>query len=426
MQQPYKNRSAEELAKALTQAKEQYEVKKALGLKLNMSRGVPERRQLDISMGLFTCLSGPEDYMENGLETRNYGVLDGLPAAKALFAELLEVPPDQIIVGGNSSLNLMYDTVQRGMQFGFGGCLPWNKQSRVVFLCPVPGYDRHFTICERLGIEMRPIPMTPTGPDMDEVRRQVKDPAVKGIWCVPKYSNPDGVVYSDETVRAFATLQPAAADFRIFWDNAYCVHSLYEEDDVLLNLQAEAEKAGNPNLAFTFASTSKITFPGSGVACMAGGKEDIAYIVSLMQAQTIGPDKVNQLRHVRFFKNADAIRDHMKKHADIIRPKFEAVLERLESELAGLEIASWTKPKGGYFISLDVMPGTAKRVVALAAEAGVIMTPAGSTWPYKKDPNDSNIRIAPTFPTQEEIEKATDTLCACVKLATLEKLTSEK
>ncbi len=423
MQHPYKERSREELMCALAEARAEFETKKALGLKLNMSRGIPERRQLDLSMEMLSCLESPEDYIEAGVDTRNYGGVDGLASAKKLFAELLDVSPEQVIVGGNSSLNLMYDTVQRGMQFGFGGCLPWGKQSRVAFLCPVPGYDRHFTICEKLGIEMRPIPMTPTGPDMDEVRRQVKDPAVKGIWCVPKYSNPEGVVYSDETVRAFATLQPAAADFRIFWDNAYCVHGLYDEDDTLLNLQKEAEKAGNPNIAFTFASTSKITFPGAGVACMAGGREDIAYIVSLMQAQTIGPDKINQLRHVRYFKNADGIRAHMKKHAEIVRPKFEAVLERLERELGGLGIAAWTKPRGGYFISLDVLPGTARRTIALAAEAGVVLTPAGSTWPYKKDPNDSNIRIAPTFPTQEEIEKAAETLCACVKLAALEKLT---
>ena len=394
------------------------------GLKLNMARGVPCKAQLDLSQDVLTCLHTPEDYICDGLDARNYGTMDGLPSAKVFFGELLEADPAQVIVGGNSSLNMMYDMVARSMLFGMGGCEPWVKQGKVKFLCPVPGYDRHFTICEALGIDMIPVPMDDNGPDMELVRELVKDSSVKGMWCVPKYSNPGGITYSDDVVRAIASLKPAAADFRVYWDNAYCIHDIFGSDH-LLNILAEAPKYGNDNLVLEFASTSKLSFPGSGVACMAAGKEDIAWIKKLMNAQTIGPDKTNQARHVRYFKNLDGLKARAAEHAALIRPKFETVLKALDEELSGLEFVRWSKPNGGYFICLNVMPHTATRTIQLAKEAGVTLTPAGSTWPYHKEPEDRNIRIAPTFPSLAELRVAAELLCVCVKLAAIERLEAE-
>ena len=337
---------------------------------------------------------------------------------------MMEVPKDNVIIFGNSSLNVMYDTVARAMTHGVLGITPWCKLDKVKFLCPVPGYDRHFGITEHFGIEMINIPMTPTGPDMDLVEKYVnEDPAVKGIWCVPKYSNPQGITYSDETVFRFANLKPAAEDFRIYWDNAYCVHHLYEDkQDYLIEILTECKKAGNPNMVYKFSSTSKISFPGSGIAALAASDANLKEIRSMMQVQTIGHDKVNQLRHVRFFKDVHGIVEHMKKHADILRPKFEAVIDIFEKELGGLEIGSWTKPLGGYFISFDSMDGCAKAIVAKAKEAGVVLTGAGATFPYGKDPHDSNIRIAPSYPTPEELSLATDIFVLSVKLVSIDKL----
>jgi DNA-binding transcriptional MocR family regulator len=421
----YAEMSESERRKEKEKLEKEYEAFKAKNLKLNMSRGVPAGDQLDLSQGVLGCLKDSKDYFCDGTDTRSYGMVDGLPSAKKLFAELLDVDPDNVIVGNSSSLNMMYDMIMRGMCFGIGGQAPWLKQGTVRFICVVPGYDRHFAICESCGIEMVTVRMREGGPDMDAVEELVKDPAVKGIWCVPKYSNPDGTTYSDETVRRFAALKPAAPDFRVYWDNAYCIHDLYDEGDVLLNIMDEVKKTGNENLVLEFASTSKISFPGSGIACLVAGKDDIAYIKRLLSIQMICPDKTNQLRHVRYFKNADGMRAQMKKHAALLRPKFEAVEETLSREIGGLGFASWSKPRGGYFISLDVLPGTAERTIALAAEAGVIMTPAGSTWPYHKDPEDKNIRIAPTYPSTEEIRLAAELLCVCTKLAAIEKLSTK-
>ena len=404
---------------------ERYAAFQSRGLALNMSRGVPSKAQLDLSQEVLTCLTTPEDYMADGADSRSYGMVDGLPCAKKLFGELLEVDPECVIVGGNSSLNMMYDMILRSLAFGLGGCEPWLKQGKVKFLCPVPGYDRHFAICEQCGIEMIPVPLLADGPDVELVRELVRDGSVKGMWCVPKYSNPSGITYSDDVVRALAALKPAAADFRIYWDNAYCIHDIFAEDR-LLNIMEEAGKCGNDNLVFEFASTSKISFPGSGVACMAAGKDDCAYIKKLLSAQTICPDKTNQLRHVRYFKNAAGLRARAGEHAAMIRPKFQAVLTALEREASGLDFVSWSRPNGGYFISLDVMEHTAARTIALAEAAGVILTPAGSTWPYHRDPNDRNIRIAPTYPALEDIETAAELLCVCFKLAAIERIEQEK
>ena len=363
-----------------------------------------------------------------GVDCRNYGVLDGVKEAKELLGAMSEVSPDKIIIYGNSSLNVMYDTVARSMTHGVMGSTPWCKLDKVKFLCPVPGYDRHFTITEYFGIEMINVPMTPTGPDMDMVEELVSsDPAIKGIWCVPKYSNPQGITYSDETVRRFARLKPAAEDFRIYWDNAYSVHHLYDDDqDFLIEILGECEKAGNPDIVYKFCSTSKISFPGSGVACIAASPNNLKDIRKQLTVQTIGHDKVNQLRHVRFFKDLDGIHEHMRKHAAIMRPKFEAVLDTLDRELGGLEIGSWIRPKGGYFISFDSMEGCAKAIVAKCKEAGVVLTGAGATYPYGKDPKDSNIRLAPSYPTKEELAQATDLFVLCVKLASVEKLLETK
>lgn len=425
----YTEMSKEELFALKGDLEKQYEDAKALNLALDMSRGKPAAAQLDLSMPMMSLLN--EDSVlkaENGTDCRNYGVLDGIPEAKKLMADMVGAKPENVIVYGNSSLNIMYDTIVRSMLHGVLGSTPWCKLDKVKFLCPVPGYDRHFAITESFGIEMISIPMTENGPDMDMVEKYVQeDKAVKGIWCVPKYSNPQGISYSDETVRRFAALKPAAKDFRIFWDNAYCVHHIYEEkQDEILNILEECEKAGNPDMVYQFASTSKVTFPGSGVAAISTSTANIADIKKNMTLQTIGHDKINQLRHVKFLKDADGIKAHMKKQADIIRPKFEAVLEVLDKELGGLGIATWTKPNGGYFISFETLDGCAKAVVGKCKEAGVVMTGAGATFPYGKDPKDSNIRIAPTLPTPEELSKAADLFVLCVKLVSVEKLLENK
>ncbi len=426
---PYCQWSKEELLKLKEELDARYQEAKAKGLHLDMSRGKPSAEQLDLSMGMMDVLHSGVDLKDSeGVDCRNYGVLDGVKEAKQLLGEMSEVSPDNMIIYGNSSLNVMYDTVARAMTHGIMGHTPWCRLDKVKFLCPVPGYDRHFAITEYFGIEMIPVPMTPQGPDMDMVEELVSsDPAVKGIWCVPKYSNPQGITYSDETVHRFARLKPAAEDFRIFWDNAYSVHHLYDDDqDFLLEILDECEKAGNPDLVYKFCSTSKISFPGSGVACIATSFNNLKDIKKQLTIQTIGHDKVNQLRHVRFFKNIDGIHAHMRKHAAIMRPKFEAVLDTLEQGLGGLGIGSWIRPKGGYFISFDSLEGCAKAIVAKCREAGVILTGAGATYPYGKDPRDSNIRLAPSFPTREELQMAADLFVLCVKLVSVEKLLEEK
>ena len=421
----YKDRSKEELLREKSLLEAQYRDFQGKGLKLDMSRGKPSAAQLDLSMGMMDVLDCFTDLKcEAGIDCRNYGVMDGIPEAKRLLGELIEVPAENIIIYGNSSLNVMFDVVSHAYTHGVMGMTPWCKLDKVKFLCPVPGYDRHFSITEYFGIEMINVPMTPDGPDMDMVEALVsEDEAIKGIWCVPKYSNPQGYTYSDETVRRFAALKPAAKDFRIFWDNAYNVHHLYgEPQDVILELLAECEKAGNPDMVYKFSSTSKISFPGSGVAAISASKANLDDLRTQLTIQTIGHDKLNQLRHVRYFKNIRGIEKQMEKHADIMRPKFESVLDILERELGGLEVGTWTKPHGGYFISFDAMEGCAKAIVAKAKDAGVVMTGAGATYPYKKDPHDSNIRIAPSFPPIDELIQATELFVLCVKLVSVDKL----
>ena len=425
----YKDLSKEELLELKKGLEARFEEIKAKGLSLDMSRGKPAADQLNLSMGMMDVLNSSEELTcANGVDCRNYGGLDGIDEAKQLLADMMEVPKDNVIIFGNSSLNVMYDTVARAMTHGVMGSTPWCKLDKVKFLCPVPGYDRHFAITEHFGIEMINIPMTSEGPDMDLVEELVNnDPAVKGIWCVPKYSNPQGITYSDETVFRFANLKPAAEDFRIFWDNAYCVHHLYEDkQDYLLEILMECKKAGNPDMVYKFSSTSKISFPGSGIAAMAASDANLKDIRNMMKVQTIGHDKVNQLRHVRFFKDIHGIVEHMKKHADILRPKFETVLEGGDKELGGGEIGSWIAPRGGYFSSFDALYGCAKAIVAKAKEAGVVLTGAGATFPYGKDPHDSNIRIAPSYPTPEELEMAADIFVLSVKLVSIDKILEEK
>ena len=421
----YKEMSKEELAALKTELEKAYEDAKGKGLKLDMSRGKPSAAQLDMTMPILDVLNAESDLRtEAGVDCRNYGVMDGIPEAKALMGAMMGVAPEKVIVCGNASLTIMYNTVSRSVTHGVCGSTPWCKLDKVKFLCPVPGYDRHFAVTEHFGIEMVNIPMTPTGPDMDLVEKYVnEDPAVKGIWCVPKYSNPQGITYSDETVKRFAALKPAAEDFRIFWDNAYGIHDLYEDDrDELLDIMTECEKAGNPDMVYIFASTSKVSFSGSGIAAIAASEKNLADIRKTMTIQTIGYDKINQLRHVRYFKDIDGLRAQMKKEADILRPKFEAVISTLEEELSGLGIGEWIKPKGGYFISFNTMEGCAREVVAKCKEAGVVLTGAGATYPYGKDPKDSNIRIAPSFPTPEEMQQATELFVLCVKLVSVNKL----
>ena len=421
----YRDMSREELLELKSRLEKEFEDVKGKGLKLDMSRGKPSKAQLDLSMGMMDVLKSTSDLVcEEGVDCRNYGVIDGIKEAKQLLSDMMEVPKDNIIIFGNSSLNVMYDTVARAMTHGIMGSTPWAKLDKVKFLCPVPGYDRHFAITEHFGIEMINIPMTSDGPDMDLVEQYVEnDPAVKGIWCVPKYSNPQGITYSDETVHRFAKLNPAAEDFRIFWDNAYSIHHLYDDKrDVILELLNECVKAGNPNMVLKFISTSKVSFPGSGIAALAASEANLEDAKKYMRVQTIGHDKLNQLRHVRFFKDMQGMYAHMRKHADILRPKFEKVWEVLDRELGGLEIGTWTKPLGGYFISFDSMEGCAKAIVAKAKEAGVVMTGAGATYPYGKDPKDSNIRIAPSFPTVEELAVAVEIFVLSVKLVSIDKL----
>ena len=421
----YKELSREELQQLHTQLAKEYEDAKGKGLKLDMSRGKPSVVQLDMGMDIFDVLNAWSDMKSmDKVDVRNYGVLDGITEAKHMMADIMGVSADSVIVCGNASLTIMYDTVSRSMTHGVMGSTPWCKLDKVKFLCPVPGYDRHFSITQHFGIEMINVPMTPQGPDMDMVEKLVaEDESIKGIWCVPKYSNPQGYSYSDETVRRFAALKPAAADFRIFWDNAYAVHHLYEDrQDEILEILSECEKAGNPDMVYEFASTSKISFSGAGVAAIAASKSNLDFIKKSMTIQTIGYDKINQLRHVRYFKDFEGVKAHMRKHAAIMRPKFEAVQAVLERELDGLQIGSWTKPNGGYFISFEAMEGCAKAIVAKCKEAGVTLTGAGATFPYGKDPKDSNIRIAPSFPTPEEMAMATDLFVLCVKLVSVEKL----
>ncbi len=424
----YVEMNKQELNEELVKLKAEYKKYQEMSLSLNMARGKPCIEQLDLSMGLMDALNSEADLScEDGTDCRNYGVLTGIDEAKVLIGAMMENKPENIIIYGNSSLNVMYDTVSRAYTHGIMGNTPWCKLDKVKFLCPVPGYDRHFAITQYFGIEMINVDMTPEGPDMDQVEALVSaDESIKGIWCVPKYSNPQGYSYSDETVRRFARLRPAAKDFRIFWDNAYGIHHLYDDDqDYLIEILAECKKAGNPDMVYKFASTSKITFPGSGIAALATSLNNLDDITAQLTNQTIGHDKVNQLRHVRFFKDIDGMKAHMRKHADIIRPKFEAVLEILDRDLTPCGIGDWTKPKGGYFISFDAPEGCAKDIVDRAKKAGVTMTGAGATYPYKKDPHDSNIRIAPTFPSLSDLRTAMDIFTVCVRISAIKKMLAD-
>lgn len=422
----YKDLSKEELKNEIEILEKRYNAFKAQNLKLDMTRGKPCAEQLDISMDILDIPAKELRKAADGTDCFNYGVLDGIPEAKALFAEMLEVNTDEIIVGGNSSLNLMYDTIARAMSLGILGSTPWSKLDDVKFLCPSPGYDRHFAICELFGIEMITVDMKQDGPDMDTVEKLVsEDESIKGIWCVPKYSNPDGITYTDEVVNRFANLKPKAKDFRIFWDNAYCVHHLSENPDKLKNILKACKDAGNENMVYIFSSTSKISFPGAGVAVMATSTENLKGIKKSLTIQTIGHDKINQLRHAKYFKNLEGINTHMKKHAGILEPKFNTVLQILQEELGGKDIASWNKPNGGYFVSLNTLDNCAKEVAKLAGEAGVALTKAGATFPYGNDPRDRNLRIAPTMPPVEELKKAIEVLAICVQLVSASKLLNQ-
>lgn len=412
----YKMMSKQELLSEQEALLKRFEEYKAMGLKLDMSRGKPSKEQLDLSMDMLK----PIDYTENGFDVRNYGILDGIQSCKELFAQLLDVDAKNILVGPAASLNLMYDYICQCYCEGVLGSTPWSKLDSVKFLCPVPGYDRHFTILEHFGIEMINVPMTAEGPDMEVIEELIKDESVKGMFCVPKYSNPQGITFSDETVKRLALMKPAAKDFRIIWDNAYCVHDIKDEGDELLNIFRV--DGVNEDMIIEVCSTAKMTFPGAGVSALAASDANMKQIKNRLNCQTISYDKMNQLRHVRFFKNLDGIKAHMKKHAAIMKPKFDMVIDHLENELGGLGIASWLDPKGGYFISLDVMDGCAKRVGDLCKEAGVTLTTVGATYPYFNDPKDSNIRIAPSLPPVAELDTATQILCVSVKLAAIEKL----
>ncbi len=424
----YDEMTREALQEELAGLKKEYRKIQQMNLQLDMSRGKPGIDQLNLSMGLMDVLdSGSDMTCDDGTDCRNYGQLTGIEEARELLGDMMENNPNDIIIYGNSSLNVMFDTVSRAYTHGVMGNTPWCKLDRVSFLCPVPGYDRHFAITEYFGIGMIPVPMTPTGPDMAIVEKLVaEDETIKGIWCVPKYSNPTGTSYSDETVRRVGRLKPAAKDFRIFWDNAYGMHHLYDDrQDYLIEILAECKRAGNPDLVYKFASTSKITFPGSGIAALATSPNNMEDVKRQLKHQTIGHDKVNQLRHVRFFKDIHGMVEHMRKHADILRPKFEMVEDTLERELGDKGIGTWTKPLGGYFIGFESLPGCAKEIVSRCKKAGVVMTPAGATWPYGKDPQDTSIRIAPTFPPLEELEKAAGLFALCVKMVSAEKILAE-
>ena len=425
----YHEMTKEELLQEKSELEALYANIKELGLKLDMSRGKPGSDQLDLSMPMLDVISSESDIVsENGFDLRNYGVLDGIPEAKKLIADMVNTKPENVIVYGNSSLNIMYDQIARAELFGICGNTPWSKLDKVKFLCPVPGYDRHFAITEQFGIEMINIPMTKDGPDMDMVEELVNnDEAVKGIWCVPKYSNPQGVVYSDETVKRFSKLKPKAKDFRIFWDNAYAVHHLYDDNQAeILDILSLCEEEGNPDMVFQFCSTSKVSFPGSGIAAVSASKSNIEDIKSRLTFQTIGHDKINQLRHVLFFKDLDGIKAHMKKHADIIRPKFEMIDKMLTDEIASRGIGSWVNPLGGYFISFDALEGCATEIVNKCKEAGVVMTGAGAPFPYGKDSKDSVIRIAPTLPSLEELEEATKVFIVVTRLISVNKILESK
>jgi len=399
----------------------QYNRYKEMGLSLDMSRGKPSKEQLDLSMAMLL----DSDYYEDGIDLRNYGILDGIPSCRKLFADLLEVDPKNILLGPNASLSLMFDYIAQCYSHGVCGSTPWSKLPEVKFICPVPGYDRHFTICEYFNIKMINVDMTPQGPDMDAVEELIKDPSVKGMFCVPKYSNPQGITYSDEAVTRIGSMHPAAEDFRIIWDNAYIIHELYDEGDKLMDIFDVLPQHGNDDMVIEVCSTSKMTFAGAGISALAASDNNIADIKRRMNCQTISYDKMNQHRHVKFFKDVDGMKAHMKKHAAILRPKFEIVLQTLEYELGGKGIADWMKPRGGYFISLDVMEGCAKRTGELCKEAGVTLTTVGATYPYGKDPKDSNIRIAPSLPPVEELEMAAQILCVAVRIAAIEKILGE-
>ena len=424
----YLEMTKDELSAEIESLRSEYRKYQGMELKLDMSRGKPCLDQLDLSMGMMDALNSRADLScADGTDCRNYGLLEGIQEARELLGDMMENNPKNILIYGNSSLNVMYDQISRSFTHGVMGNTPWCKLDKVKWLCPVPGYDRHFSITEYFGIEMLPVPMTPAGPDMGIVEKMVaEDKAIKGIWCVPKYSNPQGYSYSDETVRRFARLKPAAKDFRIYWDNAYGIHHLYDDhQDYLIEILAECKRAGNPDLVYKFSSTSKITFPGSGLAAIATSANNLEDIKTQLRNQTIGHDKVNQLRHVRFFKDIHGMTEHMRKHADILRPKFESVENIFEENLGGLGIAEWTKPNGGYFISFDGMKGSAKLIVDRAMKAGVKLTPAGSTWPYHNDPEDKNIRIAPTYPTLEDLSTAARLFTVCVRLVSAELLFEE-
>ena len=427
MKKPYFEMTRREMSLEKERLESRFENMQSLGLSLDMSRGKPSKEQLKLSQGMMDVLTSESELVdETGTDCRNYGVLGGIPEAKRLMGEMSEVKPENMIIFGNSSLNVMFDMVSRSFTHGVCENDPWMHQDNVKFLCPVPGYDRHFRITEYFGIDMINVPMTETGPDMDMVEDLVsKDPTIKGIWCVPKYSNPQGYTYSEETVKRFAALEPAADDFRIYWDNAYSIHHLYDDpemQDYLPEILEECEKAGHPDLVYKFISTSKVSFPGSGIAAVASSRTNLGDIKRHMRVQTIGHDKLNQLRHVRYFKDINGMRAHMSKMADILRPKFEMIYEMFDRKLGGLGIANWTTPHGGYFISFDGLEGTAKNIVAMAAEAGVKMTPAGATFPYGIDWRDTNIRIAPSYPPLEELRTATEIFTICVRLVTLNKL----